>query len=395
MTRFPCISRLLVYIHAAGLGLLLLLALAGCTQASSPSSQPPVVTVSARADSVARGEPLQFHVRAVPTPRADLTVNVTIASSDCELAQSSESVTINAGDSVATLTVATAGIEVVAQSCEVAATIARGEDYAVGGADTVDSSSSATATITDSPITDSDAPGSADSGPLVTVAPLLYSFVHDGELWSFADEGDTLRFELTADPAPSAPLTVNLRWDDPGGFLSGTPPQTVTIPTSGTVTVTAATDDDNEVEYFDNDDVSVTVVSGDGYRVGDPDVARIRVSNNDSDEHLPRVSVEADAAIVDEGDTIVYTLTATPPPASDLPVNLLWKYWGNRLAAPPPTRDTVTISALGEAKIILVTVDDLIENYHRYDKVGLLLLPGPGYVPGEKMTATVTLIDDE
>ena len=399
LTRFSCISRLLVYIHTAGLGLLFLLALAGCTQASGPSSQTaiatPVVTVSAVADSVARGEPLQFHVRAEPAPRADLTVNVTIASSDCGLAQSSESVTINAGNSVATLTVATTGIEVGAHSCEVAATVGRGDDYAVGGADSVGSSSSATATITDSPSTDSEAPGSADPGPLVTIAPLRYSFAHDGQLWSFADEGDTLRFELSADPAPAVPLTVNLRWEDPGGFLSGTPPQTVTIPTSGAVTVTAATDDDDDIEYFDNDDVSVTVASGDGYRVGDPDVARIRVSNNDSNEHLPRVTVEADAAMVREGDTIVFTLTATPPTASDLPVNVRWRYWGDRLAAPPPFRDTVTIPAGGEARIILATVDDLIDNYFRHDLVGVIILLGPGYVPGETITATVTVIDDE
>ena len=397
LTRCLCFSRSLGYEHAAGLGLLLLLALAGCTQASSPSSQIPVVTVSAAADSVARGEPLRFHVRAEPAPRADLTVNVTIASSDCELARSSESVTISAGDSVATLTVATTGVEVGAQSCEVAATVADGEDYAVGGADTVGSSRSATATITDSPgsdSSDSEPPRSADSGPLVSIAPLR-SIGHDGTLRSFADEGDTLRFELTADPAPAAPLTVNLRWDDPGGFLSETPPQTVTIPTSGTVTVTAATDDDDDIEYFHNASVWVTVAGGDGYRGGDPDAADIVVNNNDSDEHLPRVTLEADATRVDEGDTIVFTLTATPPPASDLQVNLLWRYRGNRLAAPPPRKDTVTVPTSGTATIALVTVDDLIDNYFLNDLVALQILLGPGYVPGRTTAARVTVTDDE
>lgn len=386
LTRYTCILRPVVYIHTAALALLSLLVLAGCTQASAPSSQTPVVTVSAVADSVARGKPLQFHVRAEPAPRADLTVNVTIASSDCELAQSSESVTINAGDSVATLTVATAGLEVGARSCEVSATVAGGEDYAVGGADSVGSSPSATATITDSPGTDGEPPGSAESVPLVTIARERESLVY---------EGDTLRFELTADPAPAAPLTVNLRWDDPGGFLSGTPPHTVTIPASGTLTVTAATDDDDEIEYFHAADVSVTVVGGDGYRVGDPDVARIGVNNNDSDEHLPRVTVQAEDAVIDEGDTTVFTLTASPPAASDLPVNLLWRYRGNRFADPPPHRDTVTIPAFGEAKVIWVTVDDLIDNYFLHDAIGVIILLGPGYVPGERMTATVIVTDDE
>ena len=385
-TPFTCILRRLVYIHPAALGLLSLLVLAGCTQASAPSSQTPVVTVSAVADSVARGEPLQFHVRAEPAPRADLTVNVTIASSDCELAQSSESVTINAGDSVAMLTVATAGLEMGARSCEVAATVVRGAGYAVGGADSVGSSPSATATITDSAVTDGEAPGSADPGPLVTIARQRVSLVY---------EGDTLRFELTADPAPAAPLTVNLRWDDPGGFLSGTPPQTVTIPASGRVTVNAATDDDTEVEYFHSADVSVTVVGGDGYRVGDPDVARINVNNNDSDAHLPRVTVQAEPAVIDEGDTTVFTLTAEPPAAHDLPVNVRWRYWGDRFVAPPPHWDTVTIPAFGEAKIIWVTVDDFIDNYFSHDVIGVIIFPGPGYVPGETLAATVIVKDDE
>ena len=114
----------------AALGMLVLLAFAACGGVAP--APPIVVTIGSAAGSVVVGEPVQFHVSANPAPRADLTVRVTIASTGCELAQSPESVTIAAGDSRATLTVAIGGVAVGANGCEVTARIAAGEGYEVG-----------------------------------------------------------------------------------------------------------------------------------------------------------------------------------------------------------------------------------------------------------------------
>ena len=328
---------------AVGLGLLLL-AFAGCSQASpsGSDSQEPVVTIAPVEGSFASGATLQFHVRAEPAPRADLTVNVTIASSGCELTQAPESVTIAAGESVAALPVPTTGVEAGAEGCEVTATIASGKGYAVAGDGTVDSPRSATTTIT----TDSETPGNVEppqEEPRVTVDRLVASVT----------EGDLLRFELTADPAPDAPLTVNLRWEDDGGYLDGTPPPTATIPTSGTFTVTAATIDDDVDEF--NRYVTVTVAGGEGYRVGQPNTAAIIVNNNDTS---PRVTVVADARTVEEGDPASFTLTATPAPASALTVNLTWAFDSDRISGTPPS--TVTIPTSGTATVTLATAVDPI-----------------------------------
>ena len=385
-------------VRVASALVLLLLAFAACSQAALPNSpnssisQTPVVTVVPVERSGLRGNPLLFQVRADPAPRADLTVSVTIASSGCELPPS-HTVPINAGASLATLRVPTADVKVGAEGCEVTASVARGQGYAVAEGETVDGSPSpsvtiagdptADAPIADAPIADDETPGPDDPAqeePLVTI----------GRLVDEVTEGDLLRFELTADPAPAVPLTTNLLWNWPEE-LAETPPATVTIPTSGTFTLTAATFDDD----IDNQDrtVHVTVAGGAGYRVGDPNSAGIKIKNND---FYPRVTLEAAEETVAEGDSILFTLTATPAPASPLTVNLRWLRVSDRLVGdPPPENDTVTIPTSGTLKIPLHTVDDLIDNYSFADYVVVGIHLGHGYVVGTPFQVTVTVEDDE
>lgn len=371
---------------AGGLGLLLL-AFAGCGQASPSDAQIPVVTVVPAQGSVTEGAPLQFHVRADPAPREDLAVSVAIASSGCELAQSRASVTITAGASLATLQVPTADVDVGAEGCEVTATIAPGKRYVVSEGGTVDGSDPPAVTITegetpDTPDDESPEPGdSGQEGPWVSISRLVTEVT----------EGGLLQFSLTADPAPAVPLTVNLLWDDPG-VLAGTPPATVTIPTSGAVTVTAATTDD-DIENSIRE-VHVSVVDGTGYRVRYPNRAGILVNN---DDFYPRVTIVADTATVAEGGTVSFTLTATPPPASPLTVNLHWLYEtaAERLVAPPPRYDSVTIPTTGTYVVTLQTVDDLVDNYFTSEYLGVQVHNGNRYVVARPSTATVTLDDDE
>jgi len=375
---------------AAGLGLLLALALAGCTAASPSGSQTPVVAIAAGAESTTTGDPVQFQVRAEPAPAADLTVGVTIVADGCTLAQSPESVTIPAGAPVATLTVPITG-EVSAQGCVVTATIIdAGAGYVLGGDDDAASlTRSVTVTVNDAPGTlgtpGTQTPGTDDSGP--KGPSVTIDRVNDSAI-----EGGRLRFELTADPAPAVPLTVNVRWDDPGGWLSRTPPRTIMIPTSGKAIFSEATTDDNDERFDQYRHVSVTIVDGSGYVVGSPRRAGIIVYENDN---WPRVSVVADVTLVDEGEPISFTLTATPVPtsASGLTVNLHWIVTDDRLTGTPPK--TVKIPAhVPSVRIPLGTKDDLIDNY-AHTSVGVLVDAGDRYYPGRPNTAVIGVLDDE
>ena len=335
----------------AGLGLLLLLALAGCANTGTPPPIP-VVTISAGAVSVTEGGPLDFSIAARPAPRTDLTVVVTVAYGGCDVAQSSKSVTIAAGDSSTTLTVHTSG----AAGCTVTATIAGGQGYRPGRA--ADASAGAAVTA----VADSPDPRPAPAEPVVTVAAEQ----------SRVTEGDDLSFTVTAAPPPKSALKVTVSWSDPGSFLTEPVQQTVTIPTSGTAPLRAATENDSADEP--DDVVTVTISDGSGYKVGSPDSATVTVTDNDAsttggtppaprtnwrctfNTYCPLVSVAADHPRVAEGTPALFTLTADPLPRSALTVSLDWVYDPARVGERP---QTVTFDAgSSTASVRVDTVDD-------------------------------------
>ncbi len=107
-------------------------------------------------------------------------------------------------------------------------------------------------------------------------------------------EGRAASYTLTATPAPSAALTVNLNVADVAGsdFIAAADEgaKTVEIPTSGTATYTVATVNDS---LYDTDgDVTVTVVADGAYTVGSP-AASITVEDNDRPTVSMRFSTES------------------------------------------------------------------------------------------------------
>ena len=82
---------------------------------------------------------------------------------------------------------------------------------------------------------------------------------------SAVTEGANASFTVTADPAPTQPLAVNVTVSQSGDFGAATGTQTITIGTSGTATVTVSTSDDSADEP--DGTVTVTVTAGDGYTV--------------------------------------------------------------------------------------------------------------------------------
>ena len=338
-----------------------------------------MVTIASVADSVTAGDPLQFRVSAKPAPQAKLTVTVTIAATDCDLAQTTASVKIAAGKSQATLPVPTTGVAVGAEGCEVTATIAAGDGYEVGAA--ADASASATVRLPEVTIT-------ADSGSV--------------------EEGNPVAFTLTASPPPAADLTVNVSWSGGDSFLTETPPTTVTIPVSGTFSLTAETDDDEADEA--NDSVKVTVSAGSGYTVGSSDSATVEVTDNDATTASPGPSTPApstpgpsgplsavsisttDSTTLNEGDSISFTVTATPAPTSTLTVGIRISGSGNRLESRPTSVD---ITTSGTATFALTVVDDEIKN-PSYLTITVGIHGDPDrYTLGNPSKVTLTVNDDD
>ncbi len=323
----------------------------------------PAVSVSAGAD-VTEGGDAVFTVTANPAPAADLAVTVTVATAgEFGVTAGSRSVTIPTAGS-ATLTLATTGDEVDEPDGSVSVTVAAGDGYTVGDP------SSGTVAIAD------------DDEPLPAIT------VSAGDA---VTEGGDATFTVTASPAPASPLAVSVTVAAKGdyGIASGT--QTVSIPTTGSATLTLATSDDDADEP--DGSVTLTVKAGDGYTVGDP--ASGSVSIADDDLPPPVVSIAAKAASVTEGGAAAFTLTADRAPDADLTVTLSVAETGDgdHVAAADEGPATATIAkGATEAVFSVATVDD--DANEPDGSVTVTLKDGGGYTvpspPGNAAAVTVS-----
>ena len=116
-------------------------------------------------------------------------------------------------------------------------------------------------------------------------------------------EGTAATFTITATPAPTTALTVNVSITETGNTLSGTPPSTVTISTNQT-TLTVATNDDNVDEEASA--ITAALQAGTGYTVGTPSSASVTVDDND----LPPNSPATGAPTIIGTPKVLETLTA-------------------------------------------------------------------------------------
>ena len=130
---------------------------------------------------------------------------------------------------------------------------------------------------------------------------------------SAVTEGTDATFTLTASPAPTANLAVNLAVSESDDFVAGNDEgtKTVTIGTSGTATYTVPTVNDNTDEA--NGSMKVTVNEGSGYTVGNPDWAKVTVNDNDT----RGLVLNPTSLAVNEGSSADYTVKlATKPTAA-------------------------------------------------------------------------------
>ncbi len=129
-------------------------------------------------------------------------------------------------------------------------------------------------------------------------------------------EGGVATFTISADPSPSAAVDVTVSVSATGDYGVTVGQRTVTIPTSGSATLSVATSDDS-VDESDGS-VTVTINSGTGYDVSSGNgAATVAVSDDDDPPPPPKpVNSTPTLSISDasgsEGDTITFTVTLSP-----------------------------------------------------------------------------------
>ncbi len=230
-----------------------------------PPPAPPTISIVA-GSGVTEGSDATFTVTASPNPTTALTVNLTVSQSGSFGATTgADTVTIPTTGS-ATYTVSTTNDSTDEPNGSVTATLSTGSGYTVSG-----SSNAATVAVSD----DDDPP------PTISIAA-----------GSGVTEGSDATFTVTASPAPTSPLTVNLTVSQSGNFGATTGADTVTIPTTGSATFTVSTTNDNTDEPHGS--VTATLSTGTGYTVsGSSNAATVAVSDNDDPQpvNLPTVSI--------------------------------------------------------------------------------------------------------
>ncbi len=340
---------------------------------SDPPDTTPEVSITADA-SITEGENSVFTVTASPTPHAPLAVTIALSQSgDFGVSPGSQTVTIPTSGS-ATLTVATVNDSVDEADGSVTATVNSGTGYTV-------STTAGSATIA---VEDDD-----DTSPPPPTTPEVSITAGDD-----ITEGENSVFTVTASPTPHAPLAVTIALSQSGDFGVSPGSQTVTIPTSGSATLTVATVNDS-VDEADGS-VTATVNSGTGYTVSTTaGSATIAVEDDDDTSPppptTPEVSITAGDDIT-EGGNAVFTVTANPAPNAALSVTIAVSQIGD-FGVTTGSR-TVTIPTSGSATLTVATVNDSVDEAD--GSVTATVSTGTDYtVSSTAGSATVAVSDDD
>ncbi len=246
-------------------------------QPAQEPTPPPQVSIAAGAD-VTEGSDAEFTITATPAPASGLDVTVDVSQVGGYAATGSRTVTIGASGS-ATFAVATTDDSVDEADGSITATLGAGSGYTVSA-----TGSDATVAVSDNDV------------PHISIAA-----------GADVTEGADATFTITADPAPHAALSVDVAVTQTGDHGAAAGTRTVTIPTSGTYTLTVATVDDSDDEA--DGSITATVSTGSGYTVSATDgAATVAVSDDD-----PPADDTTDSGTSDSGTSDGGTAPAGPP----------------------------------------------------------------------------------
>ena len=254
--------------------------------------QPPPATVPelslAAGSAIDEGASATFTIAADTAPQADLTVNLTVAESGDWLdspGSGSRTVTLVAGETSITLSLATLDDGTDESDGSVSVTLDVGTDYSVAAGQ-----ESGTVAVRDN-----------DDAPVPVVSISAGSGV---------TEGAPANFSITANPVPASPLDVTLTVGQSGDFAAAgeTGARTVTVPVSGRVTLAVDTVDDATDEP--DGSVTATLAAGNGHTVAasPDDTASVTVADDDAavPAGTPTLSVSDATASENDQDCSIY-----------------------------------------------------------------------------------------
>ena len=199
-------------------------------------------------------------------------------------------------------------------------------------------------------------------------------------------EGGDATFTLTATPVPTQAIDVKVSPLLAGDYGIPSAIKTVSVPTSGTATVTFSTTDDS----VDETDGSVTasIVSGTGYTSSTTNgSATVAIADND----VPELSIASDGDVT-EGTAASFTITATPTPHTALSVDVGVSASGS-FGVTTGTQ-TISVPTSGSQTFTVSTSGDSTDEAD--GSVTVLLGSGTGYdVSSSASSATAAIADDD
>ena len=225
----------------------------------------PVVSITG-ASGGTEGEAVTFTVSAHPAPAEDLAVSATVATSgDYGVTAGSRTVTIAADTTSKTLTLQTTDDATDEADGSVTLTLNDGSGYTVSA-----TQGAATASV-------------SDDDPVVSISG-----------GGGVTEGGDASFTITANPAPAADLDVSVTVSQSGDYGAATGQQTVTIPTTGSATLTVSTTNDDADEADGSVTATLDTPPADaGYTVSATQgAATVAVSDDDAPAPTPGYTVD-------------------------------------------------------------------------------------------------------
>ena len=252
----------------------------------------PVGTIEANPPTITEGQSKTFKITMDPAPTAPLNAEVRISQMGDFITGSPgvgiHTVTFNANQATATITVNTENDQVDESDGEITVELLSRTGYIVG------SQRSVTIIVED------------NDNPRVTIEAGT----------SPITEGDDAEFTITADPVPATPLTVTVTVTETRNFISGTPPSTVNFSANqATVTLTVPTDDDNTDELDGR--IRAQLQNGTDYTRGSPSSATVTIEDND----MPQLSIGADQTVAESAGSMEFTVTLDGPNAQTVTVD--------------------------------------------------------------------------
>ena len=316
----------------------------------------PEASITAGASPVAEGEVATFTVTLDAAPTESMTVSLSVSETGTMLSGAAPvQVEIAAGDTSATVTLATEDDSLDETNSTVTVALSSGTGYTV-------SSSGGSASVT---VTDNDEPLSDDA----TLSSLSLS---DVDIGAFS-AGDTNYSATVANSVTSTTVTAAANDDgasveiaDGNGGTSGTPATVTLAEGANAITVTVAAEDGQSTQLY-----TVTVT-------------RMK---------LPEASIIAGAGPVAEGETATFTVTLDAAPTESMTVSLSVSETGAMLSGAAPVQVEIAAGDTS-ATVTLATEDDSLDETN--STVTVALSSGTGYtVSSSGGSASVTVTDND